>query len=304
MKARPDVKSVRALPSAARHGLRRSPASRFRSACCPRSKCSSATCRSRSTKRRAARRSPTRCCRSCKKTNVIILANHGTVSYGETVERAYWWTEILDAYCRILMLARDLGKVNYFTEAEDARTARPEDEVGLHRPAARRQAWRTATSAPTTSSATAGSTTGVERRAFEAPPAMGRKTQAGPTASYADAVEDQATPRSKHRRNGIGRERRSGSADPDDHRTRAWRRSTASNCNVTSPVCATAFTTRHSVSNTANHESQHHRRRRAWSARARRSPCRPARSCARSPCSTSTPNWPPARRSTCCTAPA
>src|SRR6266699_3147053 len=51
-----------------------------------------------------------------KKTNVVILANHGTVSYGETVERAYWWTEILDAYCRILLLARDLGKVNYFTE--------------------------------------------------------------------------------------------------------------------------------------------------------------------------------------------
>ena len=44
-----------------------------------------------------------------KKANVIILANHGTVSYGETVEKAYWWTEILDAYCRILMLAKRPG---------------------------------------------------------------------------------------------------------------------------------------------------------------------------------------------------
>ncbi len=52
------------------------------------------------------------------KSNVIILANHGTVSFGETVEQAYWWTEILDAYCRILMLARGLGNVNYFTEPE------------------------------------------------------------------------------------------------------------------------------------------------------------------------------------------
>jgi L-fuculose-phosphate aldolase len=52
------------------------------------------------------------------KTNVIILANHGTVSYDATVERAYWWTEILDAYCRILMLARGLGRINYFTEPE------------------------------------------------------------------------------------------------------------------------------------------------------------------------------------------
>ncbi len=52
------------------------------------------------------------------KTNIIILANHGTVSFGETVEKAYWWTEILDAYCRMLMLARGLGRVNYFTEPE------------------------------------------------------------------------------------------------------------------------------------------------------------------------------------------
>lgn len=52
------------------------------------------------------------------KSNVIILANHGTVSYGETVEKAYWWTEVLDAYCRMLMLARGLGRVNYFTEPE------------------------------------------------------------------------------------------------------------------------------------------------------------------------------------------
>jgi L-fuculose-phosphate aldolase len=52
------------------------------------------------------------------KTNVIILANHGTVSFGETVEKAYWWTEILDAYCRILMLSRSLGQINYFSEPE------------------------------------------------------------------------------------------------------------------------------------------------------------------------------------------
>jgi L-fuculose-phosphate aldolase len=52
------------------------------------------------------------------KTNIIILANHGTVSYGDTVEHAYWWTEILDAYCRMLMLARGLGRINYFSEPE------------------------------------------------------------------------------------------------------------------------------------------------------------------------------------------
>jgi len=53
-----------------------------------------------------------------QKTNVIVLANHGTVSFGDTIEHAYWWTEVLDAYCRMLMLARGLGRVNYFTEPE------------------------------------------------------------------------------------------------------------------------------------------------------------------------------------------
>jgi L-fuculose-phosphate aldolase len=45
--------------------------------------------------------------------NVVMLANHGVVSYGESVERAYWWTEILDAYCRILILAKQIGRVSY-----------------------------------------------------------------------------------------------------------------------------------------------------------------------------------------------
>jgi len=53
-----------------------------------------------------------------QKSNVVILANHGTVSWGETVEKAYWWTEVLDSYCRMLMLARGLGRINYFTEPE------------------------------------------------------------------------------------------------------------------------------------------------------------------------------------------
>src|SRR5436190_1490007 len=50
-----------------------------------------------------------------RQSNVIILANHGTVSYGESIERAYWWTEVLDAYCRILILARQLGPIQYLS---------------------------------------------------------------------------------------------------------------------------------------------------------------------------------------------
>jgi L-fuculose-phosphate aldolase len=50
-----------------------------------------------------------------KEANTVILANHGTVSWGPDVEKAYFNTEIIDAYCNILILARQLGRVNYFT---------------------------------------------------------------------------------------------------------------------------------------------------------------------------------------------
>ena len=67
------------------------------------------------------------------KTNVIILANHGTVSFGETVEKAYWWTEILDAYCRILMLSRGLGQHQLLHRAGSEGPARSQAEMGLRR---------------------------------------------------------------------------------------------------------------------------------------------------------------------------
>src|SRR5262245_5869237 len=53
-----------------------------------------------------------------KDCNTIILANHGTVSFGPDLEKAYWNTEIIDAYCKILILARQLGRVHYFTEQQ------------------------------------------------------------------------------------------------------------------------------------------------------------------------------------------
>jgi L-fuculose-phosphate aldolase len=106
------------------------------------------------------------------KTNVIILANHGTVSFGESVERAYWWTEILDAYCRILLLARQLGHVNYLSGKESRELLALKEKWGF--PDARltdeykncdicandifRSSWKES---------------GVERRAFEAPPPAG-----------------------------------------------------------------------------------------------------------------------------------
>jgi L-fuculose-phosphate aldolase len=50
------------------------------------------------------------------KSDIVVQANHGTVSVGQTIEKAYFLTEMLDAYCRILLIARSLGKVEYFNK--------------------------------------------------------------------------------------------------------------------------------------------------------------------------------------------
>lgn len=50
--------------------------------------------------------------------NTVVLSNHGTVSWGPSVERAFWNTEILDAYCRILILAKLIGRVERLPEGK------------------------------------------------------------------------------------------------------------------------------------------------------------------------------------------
>jgi L-fuculose-phosphate aldolase len=111
------------------------------------------------------------------KTNIIILANHGTVSFGVDVEQAYWWTEILDAYCRILMLSRQLGNVSYFNENEERELLDLKQKWGWADPRNTdeykncdicandifRESWKQS---------------GVQRRAFPAPPAMANKPMA------------------------------------------------------------------------------------------------------------------------------
>ncbi len=53
-----------------------------------------------------------------KKAKIVVLKNHGTVSWGETLQQAYWWTEILDAYCRILLIAKQVGRVERISTAK------------------------------------------------------------------------------------------------------------------------------------------------------------------------------------------
>jgi L-fuculose-phosphate aldolase len=73
-----------------------------------------------------------------KSSNTIILANHGTVTFGPDLEKAFWNSEIIDAYCRILILAGQLGNVNYFTtqqtrELLDLKKRLGYDDIRFHR---------------------------------------------------------------------------------------------------------------------------------------------------------------------------
>ncbi|MDA8563161.1 class II aldolase/adducin family protein [Mariniblastus sp.] len=51
-------------------------------------------------------------------TNAILLANHGVVTYHDSVETAFWLTEMLDAYCRILINAKALGPVQTLSDSQ------------------------------------------------------------------------------------------------------------------------------------------------------------------------------------------
>ncbi|MGH7214416.1 MAG: class II aldolase/adducin family protein [Tepidisphaeraceae bacterium] len=46
-----------------------------------------------------------------KDSNTIVLGNHGVVCYGPDLEDAYYKLEIVDAYARILILAKQVGSI-------------------------------------------------------------------------------------------------------------------------------------------------------------------------------------------------
>ena len=69
-----------------------------------------------------------------KDTDTILLANHGTVTYGSDLEDAYFKTEIIDAYCRILILAKQIGRVNYYTDEKAAELIKLKPKLGIPDP--------------------------------------------------------------------------------------------------------------------------------------------------------------------------
>src|SRR5205085_11626584 len=69
-----------------------------------------------------------------KDTDTILLANHGTVTFGTDLEDAYFKTEIIDAYCRILILAKQSGRVHYYNDEKAAELIRLKPGLGIPDP--------------------------------------------------------------------------------------------------------------------------------------------------------------------------
>ncbi|MFM7132372.1 MAG: class II aldolase/adducin family protein, partial [bacterium] len=66
-----------------------------------------------------------------KDTDTVLLANHGTVTAGSDLMDAYFKTEIIDAYCRILILTKQLGRVEYYSDAKAAELIKIKPALGI-----------------------------------------------------------------------------------------------------------------------------------------------------------------------------
>jgi L-fuculose-phosphate aldolase len=53
-----------------------------------------------------------------KDSNTVLMGNHGVVCYGHDLENAYYKLEIVDAYSRILIMAKQLGSIKQLTGPE------------------------------------------------------------------------------------------------------------------------------------------------------------------------------------------
>jgi len=67
-------------------------------------------------------------------TNTVMMGNHGSVSFGPTLVETYYKLEILDAYCRILLLIKQLGKVNFLSQQEMVDLLKVKQQFGMKDP--------------------------------------------------------------------------------------------------------------------------------------------------------------------------
>lgn len=69
-----------------------------------------------------------------RRADALVLASHGIVTYSKTLERACFNAEVLDAYCRVLLLARPLGPPVRLTDTQLAELAEARRRMGLDSP--------------------------------------------------------------------------------------------------------------------------------------------------------------------------
>jgi L-fuculose-phosphate aldolase len=69
-----------------------------------------------------------------KDSNTILLQNHGSVTYDKDLEGAYYKLEIVDAYARILILAKQIGNIRPLDSAEMKELLELKLKFGLEEP--------------------------------------------------------------------------------------------------------------------------------------------------------------------------
>ena len=68
-------------------------------------------------------------------TNTVLMGNHGSVSFSDIdLTDAFYKVEILDAYCRLLLLARQLGKVNTLSNEQMVDLLTVKQQFGMNDP--------------------------------------------------------------------------------------------------------------------------------------------------------------------------
>ncbi len=67
-------------------------------------------------------------------TNTVLMQNHGSVNFAETLTDTYYKLEILDNYCKQLILTRQLGQVNVLSTAEMTELLEVKKNFGMDDP--------------------------------------------------------------------------------------------------------------------------------------------------------------------------
>jgi len=69
-------------------------------------------------------------------TNTVLMGNHGSVSFDTDLVGAYYKLEILDAYCRILLLTKQIGRANVLNAQQMDELLKVKQQFGMADPRA------------------------------------------------------------------------------------------------------------------------------------------------------------------------